>query len=114
MNHINQRLNNQVTPIPPAARGKIDTSQDAADSLPDRWRTKSHRTILQLIGDSPEGLTADELEVALGMRACSVTARINELLRSTVVKRSGERRRTRSGRFAHVLILGNSQIGGAK
>jgi len=51
------------------------------------------------------GATADEVEVALGLRTPTCTARINELRKELgVIKISGRHRLTRSGRPAVVYL----------
>jgi hypothetical protein len=50
-----------------------------------------------------QGRTADEVSELLEMRAQSVTPRIHELLKLGVLRDSGQRRPTSSGRPARVL-----------
>lgn len=54
-------------------------------------------------------VTCDEIEVALGMRHQTASARCSELLRDGLLVRSGERRVTRSGRNAAVLVVARAE-----
>ena len=48
-------------------------------------------------------LTCDEVIVSSGLPHQSVSPRISELLRDGALRRTGEKRRTRTGKLAHVL-----------
>jgi predicted ArsR family transcriptional regulator len=49
------------------------------------------------------GMTADQVAERLRLDALSVRPRVSELLRLGLVRRSGERRRTRLGKLAAVV-----------
>jgi hypothetical protein len=51
-----------------------------------------------------EGATCDEVEAALGLPHQSVSARVYDLEKQNVLVDSGQRRKTRSGRKARVLM----------
>lgn len=51
-----------------------------------------------------EGATVDELEVTLGGRHQSVSARVTELKKLGLVVLTNRQRRTRSGRLAGIVI----------
>lgn len=50
------------------------------------------------------GATCDEIEVVTGLTHQTASARCTELLRDGVLIDTGQRRRTRSGRTARVMI----------
>ena len=59
--------------------------------------------VLNTIRDAgAEGLSSDEAEVVLAMPHQTVSARVHELARAGAIVDTGERRRTRSKRFATV------------
>ncbi len=60
--------------------------------------------ILDKVINTPRGITADELEMRLGIRSCTITAAINAMLKSGMIIDSGEKRPTRSGRMARVYL----------
>jgi len=90
--------------FPPYARGS-DTSFNAAASVEEltgRLRRQVYSAI-DKYGD--RGLTCDEVEVALGLRHQTASARINELSNRAFIIDSGRRRKTRSGRDAVVWVV---------
>ncbi|MBL8825376.1 MAG: helix-turn-helix transcriptional regulator [Planctomycetaceae bacterium] len=89
--------------IPP--KGKIDTSQEAADSVAAVAGHMRQRVLDHVASCGEFGATADEIQLALGMRPQTCSARCNELLRFGLIKRSGQRRPTESGRSAHVYVI---------
>jgi len=92
-----------VKPSLPYATGS-DTSQAAAASIvgvANELRAKVFRCIL---GAGTSGRTCDEVEEVLDMRHQTASARVNELMKLTVIVDSGQRRKTRSGRNASVWI----------
>lgn len=51
------------------------------------------------------GMTADEISAELGESVLSIRPRCTELLQRGVIERTGERRRSSTGRMQHVLRL---------
>lgn len=85
---------------PPRVRGS-DTSEAAADSV--RGVTGQLRArVFAFIGAQAHGATCDEVEASLGLRHQTASARVRELSLAGVIRDTGERRRTRSGRNAAV------------
>jgi predicted transcriptional regulator len=76
------------------------TSRDAAKSIED-VAGKLRRAVFKVIWES-KGMTCDEVEVALGMRHQTASARVCELHQKGHIIDSGKRRPTRSGRDAIV------------
>jgi len=65
-------------------------------------------TLLAVAG--PRGLTCDEIEAKIGGSHQAVSPRLTELLAKGLVQR-GERRLTRSGRYARALVHFNFWTG---
>lgn len=86
-----------------------DTSEDAANSFDAVVVRSDERRVLDLIGHHEVGMTDDELEVISGMSHQTVSARRNGLVRKGLVRDSGFRRATRSGRQAIVWVLGQGR-----
>jgi hypothetical protein len=84
-----------------------DTSRDAARSM-DPHAGNCRRAILDHIRAAPDGATCDEIEHALRMRHQNVSARLRELSLEDLVRDSGDRRPTRSGRRARVYVATGS------
>ena len=84
--------------------GGADTSVSAHDTTPESHRDSIRQKLYDVIAASPDGRTADELEVLLGMAHQTVSARLSELLRAGRLVDSGERRKTRLGKDARVLV----------
>jgi hypothetical protein len=78
-------------------------SQYAADEIRS-WAKGDRRRVLVAIADAPDGMTTDEIEVALGGRHQSISARVYELHLIDFIVRGGTRK-TRSGRRAWVYYL---------
>jgi len=107
----------EPAPVPKAPKGNgrpknakyavgSDTSKAAAESLDGAVLNDMQLKVLEAIIDSPMGMTCDELELQLGMRHQTASARVNELLKATYIEDSGERRKTSSGRQATVWKAG--------
>ena len=89
----------------PYARGR-DTSKAAARSM-EPHAPKLREQIFQYIlksSSSFAGLTCDEIERDMNLRHQTASARCHELLRAGRVRDIGLRRKTRSGRWAAVLV----------
>jgi len=84
----------------PSARGSM-TSAQAADSLPPATLNALQRKVLELLQATPEGLTDEEMQLALGMNPSTQRPRRIELARRGLVVEAGTRK-TASGRNASV------------
>lgn len=84
--------------VPGHAKGST-TSLAAAESMKDHTSRLQQR-VLDCISGGPK--TAFEVEVAIGHRACSVTARMRELALAGKIQDTGDRRVGPSGRSAKV------------
>lgn len=80
------------------------TSEDAARSMVKPAAADRERVFAAISFAGRRGMTCDELEVALGMRHQSASARINDLQRERRIIASVRRRKTRSGRYAYVYL----------
>lgn len=91
------------TGLPKKARhvAGSDTSRGAAESLSEGVLNDMQLKVLETIIVC-KGMTCDEVELHLGMRHTTVSARINELTRAGYIEDSGERRNTSAGRPATV------------
>lgn len=78
----------------------VDTSQAAAESMRERAETLRARVLLTLAAHG--GLTQDECERATELTGNTLRPRFWELERRGLIRRSDDRRPTRSGRMAHV------------
>lgn len=81
-------------------------SREAFDHTPPKIRGKQRRKVYAgILAATPGGGTiADALEVPLGIEHQALTARVSELKAQGLVVTTGEKRPTRSGRAADVLI----------
>jgi len=82
-----------------------DTSRAAADSFGDDDLSRQKRLIMGRFETKPDGLTCDEIEVVLGFRHQTASARIRELVLTGFLLDTGRRRHTRSGRPARVYAV---------
>jgi hypothetical protein len=89
---------------PEEPEDRAGTSHAAAVSVRETSNTMRDR-VRRLIGESLSGLTDDEVEFMLNLRHQTASARRRELVLLGLVKDSGERRFTRSGRKAAVWVL---------
>lgn len=80
-----------------------DTSEAAAASMETSAETLRAEVYVR-IAKVAAGLTCDEVEVAMGLRHQTASARIRELVLKGSIIDSGRRRRTRSGREATIWI----------
>lgn len=88
---------------PPAHRKGPETSRTAAKRIAGHSADQRAKVFACVAEAGAEGRTADEVSELLEMRAQSVTPRIHELLKLGVLRDSGQRRPTSSGRPARVL-----------
>jgi hypothetical protein len=87
--------------LPPFARDS-DTSREAAIKMHMEAPTLRARIYRMMNANTLEGLTCDEVERHLGLRHQTASPRVWELRRLGLIKDSGRRRKTRSGRNAVV------------
>lgn len=81
-----------------------DTSREAAESIAPVSSAIRVRIYEWIRARGRRGATCDEVEEALGLRHQTASARVRELVRSGALVDSGQRRRTRSGRTARVVV----------
>jgi len=84
----------------PSVNGSI-TSAKAADSLSPTTLNAMQRRVLELLAATPDGLTDEEQQLALGMNPSTQRPRRIELARRGLVVEAGTRK-TVSGRMATV------------
>ncbi len=86
----------------PYVRGS-DTSRAAADSMVPHV-SAIERCVLNFVSAYHEGATCDEIEFAMGLAHQTASARLKGLSDKGLIKDSGARRKTRSGRAARVYV----------
>lgn len=86
-----------------------DTSRQAAESLSSEAMSWLKQQIAAYIANSRDGATCDEIEVVFQLRHQTASARIRELVQSGMLRDSGERRATRSGRMARIYLRTNER-----
>lgn len=79
-------------------------SVEAHDSIKNIKAKMRARVLATIRQRGVRGMTSDEAEVALGLSHQSVSARFTELKAEGSIVPSGERRATRSGRNAAVMV----------
>jgi hypothetical protein len=88
----------------PVASGVVDTSREAAAAGAET-AARNRRLILQIVtGAGVRGVTLDEVSAATGKPPNQISGRFTDLERLGLIARSGERRKTRTGREAHVWV----------
>lgn len=90
-------------PLVPHVKGS-DTSRAAAESMEPHAGTLEAQVLIAIRASGSGGLTDDELEQLLGLSHQTTSARRRALVIRCLVKDSGARRPTRSGRGATVWI----------
>lgn len=88
----------------PYNRGS-DTSRSAAESIQPQLNKMELAVYQHIAKQGRNGATCDEIEVALGFRHQTASARVNGLSKKARVRDSGARRKTRGGRSAAVWVL---------
>lgn len=83
-----------------------ETSKDAAISKEETYKHDELRVMAHLKSAGDVGATDYEIEVGTGLRQSSASARRNGLVQKGFVRDSGLKRKTRTGRYATVWILG--------
>lgn len=94
-------MSDQGDLFPPYVRGS-DTSAAAAESMAELTGELRQR-VYRFISNRTFGATCDEVEVALGLRHQTASARCYELKHMGWIYETNQRRPTRSGRQATVL-----------
>jgi hypothetical protein len=80
-----------------------DTSRAAAASLSAETLSRLRHEVWSYVQKmGAKGATCDEVEAGTGMSHQTASARCTELLRADLIRDSGQRRHTRSGRTARV------------
>lgn len=77
------------------------TSKDAARAVTSRAKTMRARVLGFLTQHHPGSFTADQIAAALGESILAVRPRVSELRRSELIEPTAERRKNRSGLWAH-------------
>jgi hypothetical protein len=88
--------------VPGFVRGS-DTSEAAAKSLSPRAISALCQRIVRYVAAHFNGVTSEDVQMALGLTHQNCSARTTELVFKGVLYDTGERRRTSSGRMARVL-----------
>lgn len=83
-----------------------DTSAAAAESIEPLLGRLAADVRAHVRAQGARGATCDEIEEGLGLRHQTASARVRELAQAGLLKDSGERRATRSGRKAAVWTEG--------
>lgn len=94
----------------PFTRGSATSLAAAVDNYP-RSGTQRQAVLDAIVAAENEGRTRDELVAHLGLLDSATDARVWELLRDGLIERSGEKRRTRSGSNAEVLVASRAVDG---
>ena len=81
-----------------------DTSRDAAESMRPHV-SAIERAVLAWVRDWRMGATCDEVECGMGLSHQTASARLKGLADKGLIKDSGARRPTRSGRMARVYVV---------
>lgn len=79
-------------------------SSEANKSIKNDKSRIRHMVLSAIKNTGPSGLTSEECEQRLGVAHTTVSARISELKALGLIKDSGYRRKTRSGRNASVVV----------
>lgn len=103
--HADDAQHTQHTPVPPYRKNSpAGTSDRAALMIAEHAPTLRQRILELIRARGPAGLTDDEGEAELGIIAQTYTPRRGELRRMGLIRDTGERRPTRSGRPAAVWV----------
>lgn len=77
-----------------------DTSKAAAKSIEPTSGTMRAIVLAFIRGRGASGATCEEIEINMGMKHQTASARVRELAQAGLIRDSGERRNTSSGRPA--------------
>jgi len=86
-----------------------ETSKIAYLHTPSKVRSQHRQQIIEKIHEIGDA-TCSELEVLLNLTHQTASARISELKRDEIIKETGNKRLTQSGRPAHVYKLNEEKI----
>lgn len=89
---------------PPHVAGS-DTSRAAAESIRPHAPRQRDRVLASITARHSDGMTCDEVELALGLSHQTASARVHELAKAGAIVDSEARRPTRSGRKAAVYVV---------
>ena len=81
------------------------TSKAAAKSIVKKVPALVSQVFAEVYAQGPHGATCDELEVALGLKHQTCSARVRDLAKAGSIVNSGKKRPTRSGRDAVVYVV---------
>jgi hypothetical protein len=104
----NKDKDNDRTPILPYVK-ESETSRDAALSKEETYKIDEAKILALLKAVGEHGATDYEIETATRMRQSSTSARRGGLVQKGLVRDSGLKRKTFTGRYATVWILGTGQ-----
>jgi transposase len=90
-------------PTTPGFKEHGGASEEAAERIKESAATLRRRA-LDVLKATPAGLTADEIASRLNVSILSIRPRISELGKSGSARKSGARRRNRSGMSAAVWL----------
>lgn len=106
--HQDSLFDEQLDDVCRAYHGGNEDSEAANTSI-DGHKHAIREKIYQYLKES-NGAICDEAEAALGLRHQTCSARITELVRAKRAYRSQEKRKTRSGRMAAVIRVGQPAL----
>lgn len=89
--------------MPPHVAGS-DTSRAAAEAIRPHVLRQQDRVLASISARHSDGMTCDEVEVALGLSHQTASARIRDLVKAGAIVDSDIRRPTRTGRKAAVYV----------
>ena len=82
-----------------------DTSRAAAEAIRPLAPRQQDRALASISARHSDGMTCDEVEMALGMSHQTASARVRDLVKAGAIVDSGKRRPTRTGRKAAVYVV---------
>ena len=105
-----EKYDDRANPDPPPRVRGCETSEAAAESVAPLVGGMQRKVLDELLRLGDRGATCDELEVSLQMSHQNASARLWELRKKNppLVRWSGEKRKTRSGRAARVYVVEKS------
>ena len=93
-----------MTPHPPFSFGS-PTSEAAAEQIASSAETLRAEVFAYIKAKGAEGATDDEIQQALGMAGNTQRPRRRELELASRIQKSGQQRKTLSGRLAAVWVI---------
>lgn len=95
-------------PEPGPVLGKQETSRDAAEKIKQHTPQQRERVYRFVVEQGNNGATRDEIAAALQLSAQSATPRVLELINAGHLFETDQRRQTRGGCSAVVLVAPNA------